>query len=72
MMTGFLGKTKAKTFIGELWNLLLEAQSNSYGIPRELIEMKKNELQKKAVKIFKLLEKITDFFKKFLFRLVKK
>merc|ERR1712127_298075 len=40
MMTGFLGKTKSRLFIGDLWTFLLEAQANQYGIPRELIEMK--------------------------------
>lgn len=47
MMTGFLGKTKAKAFIGELWNLLLEAQSSQHGIPKEMIEMKRTEMVKK-------------------------
>lgn len=49
MMTGFLGKTKARTFMGELWNLLVEAQQSPHGIPQELIEMKKQELMKKKV-----------------------
>ena len=47
MMTGFLGKTKAKAFIGELWNLLLEAQNSQHGIPKEMIEMKRTEMVKK-------------------------
>lgn len=48
MMTGFLGKTKARTFMAELWTLLVEAQENGHGIPRELIEMKKSEMQKRS------------------------
>ncbi len=33
MMTGFLGKTKARSFMGELWKLMVEAQENFHGIP---------------------------------------
>jgi len=49
MLTGFLGKTKAKSFMNDLWILLLEAQQSPYGIPKELVEIKKAELQKKEV-----------------------
>jgi hypothetical protein len=49
-LTGFLGGSKARLFIGELWNLLASAQSSPDGIPIELVEMKKKELQK--VKIY--------------------
>lgn len=52
MLTGFLGKTKAKEFMGDLWILLLEAQESEYGIPRELIEQKKAELARKKVNFF--------------------
>ena len=51
MLTGFLGKTKAKDFMGDLWIMLVEAQESEYGIPRELIEQKKAELANKKVKI---------------------
>lgn len=56
MLTGFLGKTKARDFMGELWTLFMDAQANEYGLPRELIEMKKAELAKK--KVGPLLERI--------------
>ncbi|CAF3380239.1 unnamed protein product [Rotaria sp. Silwood1] len=46
-LTGFLGGSKARLFIGELWKLLTSAQSSSDGIPAELIEMKKRELLKR-------------------------
>jgi hypothetical protein len=49
MMTGFLGKTKTRIFMEDLWNILAEAQENEFGIPQELIELKKIELQKKKV-----------------------
>lgn len=55
MLTGFLGKTKAKDFMGDLWLLLLEAQESEYGIPRELIELKKAELARKKVYLFLIL-----------------
>jgi serine/arginine repetitive matrix protein 1 len=51
MLTGFLGKTKAKSFMNDLWILLIEAQESPYGIPKELVEIKKAELQKKEVNI---------------------
>lgn len=49
MLTGFLGKTKARTFMGDLWTSLLDAQASEFGLPRELIEQKKAELAKKKV-----------------------
>ena len=48
-LTGFLGGSKARLFIGELWNLLASAQSSPDGIPAELVEMKKKYLQKQKV-----------------------
>jgi serine/arginine repetitive matrix protein 1 len=50
-LTGFLGGSKARAFIGELWNLLASAQSSPDGIPAELVEMKKKELLKAKVYI---------------------
>jgi hypothetical protein len=50
-LTGFLGGSKARLFIGELWNILASAQSSPDGIPAELVEMKKKELQKAKVNI---------------------
>ena len=53
-LTGFLGGSKARLFIGELWALLAAAQSSPDGIPAELVEMKKKELQKRKVNMFDL------------------
>ena len=50
-LTGFLGGSKARSFIGELWNLLASAQASPDGIPAELVEMKKKHLQKRKVSI---------------------
>lgn len=46
-LTGFLGGSKARLFISELWKLLASAQSSPDGIPAELVEMKKKELLKR-------------------------
>ncbi|CAF0979119.1 unnamed protein product [Adineta ricciae] len=43
-LTGFLGGSKARLFIGELWKFLASAQVSPDGIPAELVEMKKQEL----------------------------
>jgi serine/arginine repetitive matrix protein 1 len=50
-LTGFLGGSKARLFIGELWGLLASAQSSPDGIPAELVELKKKEMQKRKVNI---------------------
>jgi hypothetical protein len=43
-LTGFLDKD-APAFCREMWNLLLSAQESSNGIPKELLEAKKAEIQ---------------------------
>jgi serine/arginine repetitive matrix protein 1 len=50
-LTGFLGGSKARLFIGELWGILASAQTAPDGIPAELVEMKKKELLKAKVEI---------------------
>ncbi len=47
-LEGFLESDSA-SFIKELWNLLLSAQSNPTGIPTEFLDQKKEELRKKKV-----------------------
>jgi hypothetical protein len=42
-LTGFLEK-KTGEFVEELWNLLVDAQSNPYGIPAVFLERKKEEM----------------------------
>lgn len=51
MMTGFLGKTKARMFMAELWTTLGQAQDSPQGVPVELMERKRDELLKKKVNI---------------------
>jgi serine/arginine repetitive matrix protein 1 len=47
-LTGFLGKDCAP-FCKELWNLMLSAQENPAGVPKELLEAKKAELKQEQV-----------------------
>lgn len=47
-LTGFLGKDTAP-FCKELWDLMLSAQDSPMGVPRELLEAKKAELQQEQV-----------------------
>lgn len=47
-LTGFLDKDTAK-FCKELWNLCLSAQTNAQGVPKELLEAKKQELMQEKV-----------------------
>ena len=49
-LTGFLGKDTAP-FCKELWNLMLSAQDSPVGVPRELLEAKKAELQQEQVRV---------------------
>ncbi|KAM7205803.1 PWI domain containing protein [Naviculisporaceae sp. PSN 640] len=54
-LTGFLeGDTPA--FCKELWNLLLSAQASPNGVPKELIEAKKNELKQEKVNFHSIIQ----------------
>jgi hypothetical protein len=44
-LTGFLNARRARLFMGELWNLLIEAQETPDGIPMSLVQMKIEELK---------------------------
>lgn len=48
-LTGFLDKDTA-SFCKELWRLFLSAQTNSQGVPKELLEAKKQELIQEKVR----------------------
>jgi serine/arginine repetitive matrix protein 1 len=48
-LTGFLEKD-TPSFCKELWNLCLSAQSNTQGVPKELLEAKKLELIQEKVR----------------------
>ncbi|CAH2992209.1 unnamed protein product [Chilo suppressalis] len=46
-LTGFLNVTNARIFMGELWELLLSAQSSKDGIPECLTQQKKEKIKKR-------------------------
>lgn len=50
MITGFLDKDAAK-FSKALWGLLLSAQNGAQGVPQELLEAKKQELEQERVRL---------------------
>lgn len=47
-LTGFLDKDTA-SFCKDLWKLLLSAQTSPQGVPKELLEAKKQELMQEKV-----------------------
>jgi serine/arginine repetitive matrix protein 1 len=49
-LTGFLNGKKAREFMGELWELMLAAQSSPDGIPPQLVELKKKDIEKRQVR----------------------
>jgi serine/arginine repetitive matrix protein 1 len=48
-LTGFLNKD-TPTFCKELWDLMLSAQDSPMGVPKEMLEAKKLELQQEQVR----------------------
>jgi len=48
-LTGFLNAKNARTFIQDLWELLLSAQENIGGIPAVFLEQKKEEIKLRQV-----------------------
>lgn len=48
MITGFLDK-EAAPFAKALWKLLLSAQNNVAGVPQELLDAKRAEIEKEKV-----------------------
>ena len=47
-LTGFLNKD-TPSFCKELWDLMLSAQDSPMGVPKEMLEAKKAELQREQV-----------------------
>jgi len=45
-LTGFLNAKNARTFMGELWPMLMSAMKNPHGIPDQLIAEKRAEMEK--------------------------
>lgn len=48
-LTGFLNGKNARSFMTELWNLLVSAQDNSNGIPEAFLQQKKDQIKKRLV-----------------------
>ena len=47
-LTGFLNGSKAREFMGELWQLLHSAMNSETGIPDQLIQEKANEIRQRV------------------------
>eukprot|EP00920_Eleutheroschizon_duboscqi_P009197 GHVT01021032.1.p1 GENE.GHVT01021032.1~~GHVT01021032.1.p1 ORF type:complete len:491 (-),score=45.91 GHVT01021032.1:1779-3251(-) len=56
-LTGFMAK-KAGVFVKELWELMLSAQDNPAGIPQQLIDEKKNEMQRKRIEAERIQQEL--------------
>lgn len=55
-LTGFLNGRNARSFMGELWDLLVSAQESVTGIPEAFLQQKKDQIKKRLVIIsFSLL-----------------
>ncbi|KAL7472950.1 hypothetical protein ACHAXS_013335, partial [Conticribra weissflogii] len=45
-LAGFLGEKEAAEFASELWTMMLDAQTAPAGVPRKLVEKKKEEMRR--------------------------
>lgn len=52
-LTGFLNGKNARSFMGELWDLLVSAQESVTGIPEAFLQQKKDQIKKRLVGIAK-------------------
>lgn len=48
-LTGFLNGRNARSFMGELWDLLVSAQESVTGIPEAFLQQKKDQIKKRLV-----------------------
>lgn len=48
-LTGFLNGRNARSFMGELWDLLVSAQESVTGIPETFLQQKKDQIKKRLV-----------------------
>lgn len=48
-LTGFLNGRNARSFTGELWDLLVSAQESVTGIPEAFLQQKKDQIKKRLV-----------------------
>jgi len=47
-LVGFLGADEAASFSKELWEMMVDAQTSPHGIPRKLLDKKKEEMEAEA------------------------
>lgn len=50
-LTGFLNGRNARSFMCELWDLLVSAQESVTGIPEAFLQQKKDQIKKRLVTI---------------------
>lgn len=48
-LTGFLNGKNARSFMAELWDLLVSAQESVTGIPEVFLQQKKDQIKKRLV-----------------------
>lgn len=61
-LTGFLNGRNARSFMGELWDLLVSAQESVTGIPEAFLQQKKDQIKKRLVIINFFLSLLYDIF----------
>jgi serine/arginine repetitive matrix protein 1 len=49
-LTGFLNGKNARVFMADLWEHLVSAQENEFGVPAAFVDAKKAELQAQKVR----------------------
>lgn len=52
-LTGFLNGKNARSFMGELWDLLVSAQESLTGIPEAFLQEKKDQIKRRMVIIIR-------------------
>lgn len=62
-LTGFLNGRNARSFMGELWDLLVSAQESVTGIPEAFLQQKKDQIKKRLVIITFHFYVIIEYYK---------
>lgn len=63
-LTGFLNGRNARSFMGELWDLLVSAQESVTGIPEAFLQQKKDQIKKRLVIIDFCLYLVVNIIRK--------
>lgn len=59
-LTGFLNGRNARSFMGELWDLLVSAQESVTGIPEAFLQQKKDQIKKRLEEQEKLQASLAE------------